>query len=99
MKYWVVLLPLLLAACANTVDIEKKAEYKCGEQVIVTEFLEDGSVIVRLNGVNNVLTRVASASGKRYENTASQVSFMQRDGNTYLSISGHDYPLCQELVR
>lgn len=99
MKYWVMVMPLLLAACANTVDIEKKAEYKCGEQVITTEFLDDDSMIVRVNGVNNVLTRVASSAGKRYENTATQVGFMQRDGDSYLSISGRNYPMCQELIR
>lgn len=99
MKYWVVLLPLLLAACANTVEVEHQAEYKCGEQVIVTEFLDDDSIILRLNGVNNVLTRVASSTGKRYENTATRVTLIQRDGDTYLSISGRDYPLCQKVVR
>lgn len=56
-------------------------------------------MIVRINGVNNVLTKVASASGERYENIASRVVFSQNDGDTYLTINNRRYPLCQEIVR
>lgn len=98
-KYLALLLPLLVWGCANSVEVENKAEYKCGEQVIMTEMLDDDSMIIRINGVNNVLTRVASDSGKRFENLATQVTFLQKGGDTYLGIKGRNYPLCQEIVR
>lgn len=98
-KYLALFLPLLAIGCANTVEVEEKIEYKCGEQVLVAEMLDDDSMIVRINGVNNVLTKVASGSGRRYENLATQVTFIQKSGDTYLMIKGHDYPLCQEIIR
>ncbi len=98
-KYLALFLPLLIWGCANQVEVEDKTEYKCGEQVIMTEMLDDDSMIIRINGVNNVLTRVASDSGKRFENLATQVTFLQKRGDTYLGIKGRNYPLCQEIVR
>ncbi len=98
-KYLALLLPLLVWGCANSVEVEDKTEYKCGEQVIMTEMLDDDSMIIRINGVNNVLTRVASDSGKRFENLATQVTFLQKGSDTYLGIKGRNYPLCQKIVR
>lgn len=50
-KYLLLLLPLL-AACtgAPEVEIEKKIEYKCGEQIISADFLDDDSMIARVDG-------------------------------------------------
>ena len=73
MKYWIAMFPLLLAACANTVEVKDKDDFKCGEQIVRAEFLDDDSIILQINGVNNVLTKVAAASGKRYENIATQI--------------------------
>lgn len=61
--------------------------------------LDDESMIVKINGVNNVLARVASASGERYENIATRVTFSEMDGEKYLSINGRNYPVCQEIKR
>ena len=99
-KLLIFLLPLLLAACAGTpeVEIEKKIEYKCGEQIISADFLDDDSLIARINGVNYVLDRVAAADGRRYENTATGMTFMQSGNGTYLTIKGRNYPMCQEIV-
>ncbi len=100
-KLLIFLLPLLLAACAGTpeVEIEKKIEYKCGEQIISADFLDDDSLIARINGVNYVLDRVAAADGRRYENTATGMTFMQSGNGTYLTIKGRNYPMCQEIVK
>ena len=98
-KCWLWALPVLLTGCANTVEVKKAADFKCGEQIIHAEVFDDNSMIVRINGVNNVLTKVASASGERYENIASRVVFSQNDGDTYLTINNRRYPLCQEIVR
>ena len=85
-KYLLLLLPLL-AACAGApeVEIEKKIEYKCGEQIISADFLDDDSMIARVDGINYVLVRVAAADGRRYENTATGMTFMQNGNGTYLS--------------
>lgn len=99
MKYWIVALPMLLMACANTVEVEDQAEYKCGEQVVLAQMLDDNSMIVTINGVKNVLSRVASSSGERYENIATKVTFMEQDGDKYLEIQGRRYPLCQRIVK
>lgn len=98
-KYLALVLPLLAAACANTVDVEDKIEYKCGDQIVKAEMLGDDSMIANINGINNVLVRTASDSGRRYENNATQVVFTQNDSGNYLSIKGRSYPLCQEMVR
>lgn len=98
-KYIVLALPLLLCACASTVDVDEAKEYKCGDEVIMAEFLDDDSIIARVNGTNSVLSRVSSSSGKRYENTTSGISFEQKSGETYLSINGKTYPHCFEIIR
>ena len=92
-KYLLLLLPLL-AACAGApeVEIEKKIEYKCGEQIISADFLDDDSMIARVDGINYVLVRVAAADGRRYENTATGMTFMQNGNGTYLTIKGRNYP-------
>ena len=94
-KYLLLLLPLL-AACAGApeVEIEKKIE-----QIISADFLDDASMIARVDGINYVLVRVAAADGRRYENTATGMTFMQNGNGTYLTIKGRNYPMCQEIVR
>lgn len=62
-------------------------------------FWDDDSIILQINGVNNVLTKVAAASGKRYENIATQIVFMQQNGDYYLTIKGRNYPVCQKIER
>ena len=52
-KYLLLLLPLLAAcAVAPEVEIEKKIEYKCGEQIISADLLDDDSMIARVDGIN-----------------------------------------------
>ena len=99
MKYWIAMFPLLLAACANTVEVKDKDDFTCGEQIVRAVFLDDDSIILQINGVNNVLTKVAAASGKRYENIATQIVFMQQNGDYYLTIKGRNYPVCQKIER
>lgn len=99
MKYLLLGLSLLVAACSNTVELKGKAEYKCGDQVIQAELLDDNSMIIRINGVNNVLSKVAAANGERYENIATKVTFMEQNGDYYLSIHGNNYPVCREIER
>ena len=90
---------LLLSGCANTVDVEDTIEYKCGEKVVMAEFLDDESIILRVNGANTVLTRTATDEGKRYDNSDSKMTFTEQKGNVYLSIEGKTYPLCSKIVR
>lgn len=87
-----------LRRCAGSGDREK-IEYKCGEQIISADFLDDDSMIARVDGINYVLVRVAAADGRRYENTATGMTFMQNGNGTYLTIKGRNYPMCQEIVR
>lgn len=97
MKYMVLFLPMLVMGCANSVDVENKAEYKCGNQIVTATYLEDDSVIAKIDGVNYVLTRVASAQGNRFENVASQITFLQNGSDVNLAMRGYNYPLCQEI--
>ena len=99
MKHLFLILPFLAAACANNVEVTRETEYKCGEKIVQADFLDDDSMILRVDGINNVLVKVAATSGKRFENSASKVTFMQQNGDYYLSISGHNYPVCQEISR
>lgn len=99
MKYLVLLLPLLVMGCANKVEIEKKIEYKCGAQVMTADFLDDNSVIARIDGINYVLVRVATPEGRKFENSVAHITLTQNSGGTYLSASGVNYPMCQEVVR
>lgn len=95
-QYWLVGLSLALIGCSNTIDIEDVREYKCGEQIIRVEFLDDESVIINNNGTNTVLAEVAD---NRYENSAAKIIFQKQHGDYSLSIDGHSYPICQKLVR
>ena len=99
MKYLILGITFLAAACANNVEVTRETEYKCGEKIVQADFLDDDSMILRIDGINNVLVKVAATSGKRFENSASKVTFMQQNGDYYLSISGHNYPVCQEISR
>jgi len=98
-KYLLIGLPLLAMGCSSTVTVEDEAEYKCGEQIVYAQMLDDESMIVKLNGVNNVLSRVASPAGERYENIATGVTFSELDGEKYLTINGRNFPVCQEIER
>lgn len=99
MKYMILLLPLLLMGCANTVEVREVAQYKCGEQIITTKILNDDSVIMTINNTDNVLIPVASPTGQKYSNVTEQIYFWQTGGNVYLRIRERDYPLCQQIVQ
>lgn len=95
----VLLLPLLVMGCANSVEVENKADYKCGSQILSTTYLDDDSVVAKIDGVNYVLTRVASAQGNRFENTAAKITFIQNGDDVSLFMNGLNYPLCQEIEK
>lgn len=101
MKKYMFGMALLLAAaaCTNSVEVKNELEYKCGSQVVRAEVLDDNSMVVHMNGVNYVLTRVAYADGTRYENLVSNVSLTSTGGDTYLAVNGVNYPMCQEISR
>lgn len=90
---------LVAAACTNSVKVKNELEYKCGSQIIRSEVLDDNSMVVHMNGVNHVLTRVAYVDGTRYENVVSKVSLTNTGGDTYLAINGVNYPMCREISR
>lgn len=98
-KTMIMILPLLIMGCSSVIEVEKKAEYKCGEQVINVEYLDDDSVIMRINGTRTVLASVEASSGYRYENIVAKMLFIEKKGKTILSINSHEYPLCREIVR
>lgn len=98
-KYGILLLMLLISACASSVEVEERVEYKCGQQVILTELLDDDSMIVKINGDNYVLDRVETSSGKRYDNVSAQISIWKKSGDVNLWIKEHQYPLCKEILR
>lgn len=54
-------------------------------------------MIVRANGIDHVLTKVASPAGEKYEDAVSQVSFTKQDGEFYLGMQGRNYPLCLKI--
>lgn len=99
LKYLFLWLPFLITACSNRVDVEHHAEYKCGEQIIETSLLDDDSLIVKINGVDNLLNRAPSSFGRRYENAPEQISLERRNGDVFLIIKGRNYPLCQQIDR
>lgn len=101
MKYLILGTALLAAACTHKAEVEvtHHAEFKCGNKIVQAEFLDDESMILRIDGINNVLTRASFSDGKRFENMATLVTFTQQDSNYYLSIAGHNYPVCQEINR
>lgn len=100
MKKYLFLLPLLTACvAAPKAEIEKKIEYKCGEQMISVDFLDDVSMIARIDGINYILVRATATNGSRYENTATDMTFVQNREGTYLTIKGRSYPICQEIIK
>ncbi len=98
-KYWILGFALLAAACSATVGSKAKETYKCGDKIVSAEFLRDNSVILKIDGVNNVLSKVASASGVRYEDVATGTAFSEQNGEYYLSVLGFNYPMCKRIER
>ena len=99
MRLNIVLILLTLTACSHSIEIEKTEEYKCGEQIVHAQYLDDDSVILNINGTNTVLSRSASAVGKRFDNSDSQMTFTKQGSNIYLSVKGKSYPLCLRLEK
>ena len=97
MKYWILGLSLMVMACSHSVDVKDQAGYKCGDQIIRVTVLNDNSMIVRANGIDHVLTKVASPAGEKYEDAVSQVSLTKQDGEFYLGMQGRNYPLCLKI--
>ena len=97
MKYWILGLSLMVMACSHSVDVKDQASDKCGDQIIRVTVLNDTSMIVRANGIDHVLTKVASPAGEKYEDAVSHVSFTKQDGEFYLCMQGRNYPLCLKI--
>ena len=93
-------LVLLLAACSHTISVDETVEYKCGEQIVLAEYLDDDSVVIKIDGKNTVLTRSETDSGERFDNSASKMTFIKKDNDgIYLSNNGIIYPMCIEVER
>ncbi|MBR2299477.1 MAG: MliC family protein [Alphaproteobacteria bacterium] len=99
MRYFILGLLFLVSACANTVEIDETKEYKCGDKIVKAEFLDDDSVIIKINGNSTVLHQTASESGTRYDNSDSKMTLTRQGRDTYLSVDGTSYPLCYEIER
>lgn len=84
MKYWILGLSLMVMACSHSVDVKDQASYKCGDQIIRVTVLNDNSMIVRANGIDHVLTKVASPAG---ENTKTRYRRFPLPNRTANSIS------------
>lgn len=92
-------LPLLLAACAHEVEVESAADFKCGDKVIETQYLDDDSMIVKIDGRNHMLENVISASGAKYSNAKGDIIFWNKGSDNYLEIGDISYPLCKKIVK
>ena len=90
---------LLLAGCSHVVNVDETIEYKCGEQIVTAEYLDDESVVLKMNGKNTVLSKSATDKGERFDNSDSHMTFVKKDGNVYLSVEGKVYPMCLEIKR
>ncbi len=100
MRLGLTALMLLLAGCSNVVSVEDTVEYKCGDQMVLAEYLDDGSVVLKINGQNTVLTRSKTDTVERYDNTAAKMTFTKKDSDSiYLSSDGNVYPMCVEVER
>lgn len=97
MKYLIFGLALLAGACSNTVEIDQQGDFKCGDHIVKVSLLDDDSMILRMNGINNVLNKTAASAGEKYENSASGISFTELDGEQYLTINGQNYPACKKI--
>lgn len=98
-KYLILGVALLAAACSATVGSKAREEFKCGEKIVSAEFLRDNSMILKVDGVNNVLTKVAGPAGMRYADMATATSFTKQDGEFYLTLNGFSYPMCKRIDR
>ncbi len=90
---------LLVAGCSSTVKVKDSASYKCGDQIIAVETLNDNSVILKLNGTSHVLNHVVSDSGHKYQNISAGLTYWEKDGDHFLNMNGVPYPMCRELVK
>lgn len=94
----ILMLPFVMAGCANTVEIEDKASYKCGNAIIEATFFDDDTMMVAMDGKEYVLDINDEASGDKYENMADKVVFWDK-GDIYFELNGQGYPTCQKIVK
>ena len=100
MRLSIVAFMLLLAGCSHVVNVEKTTEYKCGDKIVLVEYLDDESVVVKINGVNTVLSRSETDSGERFDNSDSKTTLIRKSNDSvYLSTEGAVYPKCLEIKR
>ena len=99
MRLSLTLFAILLAGCSHVVDVNETVEYKCGEKIVLAEYLDDSSVILKIDGKNTVLTSSKTDEGERFDNVDSHMTLIKKDGNTHLSIEGKSYPMCLEIKR
>ena len=99
MRLSLTLFALLLAGCSHVVDVNETVEYKCGEKIVLAEYLDDSSVILKIDGKNTVLTSSKTDEGKRFDNSDSHMTFITKDGNVHLGVEGKVYPMCVEIEK
>lgn len=98
-KMFLLALPFLLISCAHEVEVESSADYKCGDQVLETQYLDDDSMIVKLDGRNHMLESVISASGDKYSNSQGNIIFWNKGSDSYFELNGKSYPQCARIVK
>ena len=99
MRLGLTLFALLLAGCSHVVSVDETVEYKCGEKIVLAEYLDDESVILKINGKSTVLSRSETDEGERFDNSDSHMTLIKKDGAVYLGIEGKVYPMCLEIKR
>jgi len=99
MRLGLTLFAVLLAGCTHVVNVDETVEYKCGEKIVVAEYLDDASIILNMDGKRTVLTSSKTDEGKRFDNSDSHMTFITKDGNVHLGVEGKVYPMCVEIKK
>lgn len=95
-KFLMLALPIMLiSACAHKVEVEDYAKYKCGDEVVSIDFLEDDTAVLKINGDNYVLDRMVAASGAKY--VGRDITFWNKGDNATLIFMGRTYPKCIQI--
>ncbi len=96
-KFLLLMIPVLLVGCAHKPEVEKHVDWKCGDQVVSVQAFNGDSMVLRINGVNNLLIQTIAASGAKYENEATGVIFWNKGDENTLIIRDRVYPQCEKV--
>ncbi len=96
-KSLILCLLLLLSACASKTYVTHSSEYLCGMQLVSVEYINDGGVVVDVNGNQMYLNKCLGGCANSYQDITGNTQFWKKGNKAYLKVGTLTYPTCGNL--